>query len=87
VPLVLYTRRVCPLCDEMKEQIRSARLRRPFELTEVDVDSDPELTERHGMSVPVLEILGRPAFKGRMTVADFERKFERRAAAEDERSQ
>ena len=77
VPLVLYTRAVCPLCDRMKEQLAAARTARPFELREVDVDRDPELVERYGRSVPVLEIAGRVAFKGRLDTAAFERKFER----------
>ncbi len=78
VPLVLYTRSNCPLCDEMKAEIRHARLGRPFELIEVDIDRDPELTERYGLSIPVLEIAGRAAFKGRLSRKDLERKFERR---------
>ena len=77
VPLVLYTRRECHLCDAMKAELARARVRRPFELREVDVDGDAELAARFGRSVPVLEIAGRGAFKGRMEVSDFERKFER----------
>jgi glutaredoxin len=79
VPLVLYTRRNCPLCDEMKHVLAQARTARPFELVERDVDLDPELRERHGRSVPVLEVAGRVAFKGRMTIEAFERKYARLA--------
>ena len=78
--LVLYTKRACPLCDEMKAELARARVRPPFELVEVDVEGDPELLARHGSSVPVLEIGGRPAFKGRLTRAEFERRYARRAA-------
>ena len=81
VPLVLYTRPGCHLCDVMKDQIEEARLARPFELMEVDIETDPALEQRYGRSIPVLEIAGRAAFKGCMEVADFEVKFERRAAA------
>ena len=86
VPLVLYARANCPLCDEMKEQIERARVSRPFDLTQVDIAADPELEARYGLSIPVLAIAGRAAFKGRMTVDDFERKFERRAADLDDPS-
>ena len=34
---------------------------------------------RHGRSIPVLEIAGRVAFKGKLTSAELERKLERRA--------
>jgi glutaredoxin len=78
-PLVrLYTRRACPLCDEMKRELARSRAR--FELHEVDIEQDPALLERHGRSIPVLEIAGRVAFKGRLTAADFERTLARRLA-------
>jgi glutaredoxin len=77
VPVVLYTRRNCPLCDEMKHVLARARTARPFVLSERDIDLDPELHARFDRSVPVLEVAGRVAFKGRMTRADFERKYAR----------
>jgi len=79
LPLLLHTRRDCHLCDVMKAEIREVSRRIPVELTEVDIDTDPELVERYGRSIPVLSIAGRVAFKGRLTAADLERKLERRA--------
>jgi len=81
VPLTLYTRAKCPLCDELKQELARARVRDRYELTEVDIDADPELTERYGRSIPVLAIGGRVAFKGRMRAREFERKFVRLAEA------
>jgi glutaredoxin len=78
VELRLYTRADCPLCDTMKAELARARVRPPFRLVEIDVERDPELLARHGTSIPVLEIGGRPAFKGRLTAAEFERKYARR---------
>jgi hypothetical protein len=52
----------------------------PFTLREVDVDTDPALVERYGLSIPVLEIAGRAAFKGRLSPEDLARKLARRAA-------
>ena len=78
VPVVLYSRPNCPLCDEMKAALASGKTARPVELSEVNIEDDPELEERYGLSIPVLEINGRLAFKGRMTRQAFERKFERR---------
>lgn len=83
VPVVLYTRAGCHLCDEMKAEVETARrrglVREEIDWSEVDIDSDPELVERHGLSIPVLEIAGRPAFKGRLSPEDFARKLSRRA--------
>ena len=80
IELRLFTRASCPLCEEMKSELARARVRPPFELVEVDVERDAQLLARHGQSVPVLEIAGRPAFKGRLTTAEFERKYARRVA-------
>ena len=80
VELVLYTRPGCHLCDEMKAELERARsrVRRPFRIREVDIESDEALEERYGQSIPVLEIAGSAAFKGRLTAEDFERKLEQR---------
>jgi glutaredoxin len=78
--LVLYTRADCPLCEEMKAELARARVTPPFRLREVDIESDPELVARHGLSIPVLEIGGRPAFKGRLSAREFERRYARRLA-------
>ena len=75
--LVLYTRRDCHLCEEMKHEIARAEIAQPYTLREVDIDSDPELVQLHGRSIPVLAIDGRIAFKGRLTARDFLRKVER----------
>jgi thioredoxin-like negative regulator of GroEL len=81
--VVLYTRERCCLCDAMKAAIEQARSADgvPFELREVDIDTDPALVERYGLSIPVLEIDGRAAFKGRLSAEAFTRKLARRAAA------
>lgn len=75
--LVLYSRRDCPLCDEMKHAIAEADLALSRSLRIVDIDTDPELVERFGRSIPVLAIDGRVAFKGRLTARDLVRKVER----------
>jgi glutaredoxin len=78
--LRLYTRPGCHLCDEMKLALSRTRVTRSFELEEVDIGADAELTERFGRSIPVLEFQGRALFKGRLDPAEFERKFARLAA-------
>lgn len=80
VELRLYTKAGCPLCVEMKAALARARVEQPFRLVEIDIERDPELLARYGTSIPVLEIAGRAAFKGRLTVAEFERRYGRRVA-------
>ncbi|MFT5290943.1 MAG: hypothetical protein ACI8PQ_001110 [Planctomycetota bacterium] len=79
IPVVLFTKRVCPLCDEIKGEFERVRTTLPWTLEVVEIDGNPALEEAHGRSVPVVSILGRPAFKGRMTAAEFVNKLARRA--------
>jgi glutaredoxin len=81
IELCLYTKAGCPLCVAMKAELARARVHPPFRLVEIDVERDPALLARYGTSVPVLAIAGRAAFKGRLSAAEFERKYARRVAA------
>ena len=77
VPMILYTRPGCSLCVKMKAEIERAGLERPYTLEEIDIDGDPELVARWGESIPVLEIAGKLAFKGRLSAAELQKKFRR----------
>jgi glutaredoxin len=67
--VTLYTRVRCHLCDVAKGVLEEVRRERPFELTIVDVDTDPELADRYGGEVPVVLVDGRKAFKYRVDPA------------------
>jgi len=73
--LVIYTRKDCCLCDEMKNVIHQVAAQTPLVLAEIDVDGSPQTQERYGAEVPVLLINGRKAFKYRMTRGELEKKL------------
>ena len=73
--LLLYTRKDCCLCDEMKTVIRRVAEHIPVALKEIDVDGAAESREQYGNEVPVLLIDGRKAFKYRVTARQLERKI------------
>ena len=77
VPVTMYVRRDCHLCDEMKAELARAGLRGRYELTVLDLDTDVDEAVRadHGPWVPVMEIGGRVAFKARMDAATFRKRF------------
>ncbi len=54
--VVLYVRAGCHLCAEARELVRAVA---GPGVTEVDVDSDPELVRRYGEQVPVVAVDGR----------------------------
>jgi glutaredoxin len=75
--LLLYTRKECCLCQEMKETLSRAARRVSFALKEIDVDSSPGLQAEYGNDVPVLFINGRKAFKHRLTAGELEKRLKR----------
>jgi glutaredoxin len=77
--LILYSRRDCCLCDEMKTVIQQVAARTALQLVEIDVDSDDELKAKYGSGVPVLFIDGRKAFKYRLTAAALTKKLHPKA--------
>jgi hypothetical protein len=52
--LSVYSRRHCHLCEEMIAGLQELQARFAFDVEVVDVDSDPLLSERYGVHVPVL---------------------------------
>ena len=67
--VTLYTRAGCSLCEKAKEAMLRSGI--AFDLTEVDIDGDPELRERYTNDVPVILIDGKEAFRHRLTPAEF----------------
>ena len=65
--VVLYTRAGCHLCHQALDTLL---LHSEFltAISEVDIDSDPELIERYGNLVPVVVIDGRERFRGQVNV-------------------
>ena len=61
--LVVYTREGCHLCDEAIAVLWRYAAWLPA-LETIDIDSDPQLVERFGTSIPVVEIDGRVRFQG-----------------------
>ena len=54
VPLTVYGREHCHLCEDMIATLRQLQTRLHFSLEVVDVDSDDDLRSRYGERVPVL---------------------------------
>jgi glutaredoxin len=73
IPVTLYTRPGCHLCDEMKAIVRRVALTVPLALTEIDISGDPVLEGQYGMEIPVLLIDGRKAAKHRISEEELRR--------------
>ena len=61
--VVLYSRPGCCLCDDAREILERVRSRRPFDLSEVDIDADEALLRAYLERIPVVTIDGAEAFE------------------------
>jgi hypothetical protein len=61
--LILYSREGCCLCEGLEERLRE--LLPPAALEVVDVDGDPALQARYGLSVPVLAMVEETGAEGK----------------------
>lgn len=68
VPVTVYRRERCELCEQAIDTIESvaADAGVAVEIDEVDVDDDPSLRERHGERVPVVFVDGAKQFEIRV---------------------
>lgn len=66
IPIRLYGRKGCHLCDEAEAVIRRVTASYHVQIDKVDVDGDEDLRRRYGETVPVVTIGGRRMFKYRV---------------------
>jgi glutaredoxin-like protein DUF836 len=84
--LTVIHREGCDLCDEMVVELQtlaqSLAQSRPLPpIDVVDVDSDPELTRRYGLNVPVLLLDGTVVCRHRLDEAELGRLLRPRGPA------
>jgi hypothetical protein len=76
--LTLVERRDCALCEEMLTELTAlGRSLTLPPLERLDVDSDPLLTRRHGLDVPVLLLDGTVVCRHRLDRAELARLLRR----------
>jgi len=63
VHVVLYSRPGCHLCDEARAVLEAERARTPFDLEEIDIETDDELVKEFGIRIPVVAIDGVERFE------------------------
>jgi predicted thioredoxin/glutaredoxin len=76
--LTVVHRQDCDLCDEMVTELESLRRLVPLPpIAIVDVDGDPELVRRYGLSVPVLLLDGTVVCRHRLDADELRRLLRR----------
>jgi hypothetical protein len=75
----LFTRDMCPLCEEARAWLLKKAGEYDFAVWEVNVDEDPALQEKYGDWVPVAVIGEKELFRARPAYPVVEREFRRLA--------
>jgi glutaredoxin len=73
----IYSKPDCHLCDEAKRVLTEVRAHLPFELVEINIESDPVLYQRFRYDIPVVFVDGEKAFKHRLDRSAVERRLRR----------
>jgi glutaredoxin len=61
--VTLYTRPGCHLCDDAREAIERVREQTPFDLLEIDIESDDALHSAYLERIPVVALDGEELFE------------------------
>ena len=61
--VTLYSRPGCHLCDDARAALERVRASHPFNLEEVDIESDDALFKRYLERIPVVAIDGQELFE------------------------
>ncbi len=69
--VIIYSKPGCHLCDEAKEAIRAAGCEDQFQLTEINIETNPELMSKYRYDIPVIAINGVETFIHRVDPLEF----------------
>ena len=77
IQIEIYSRPGCHLCDEAKEVINRVRLRFPFTLRVINIETDADLEKIYREQIPVVFINGNKAFKYHVDERELEKKVKK----------
>ena len=60
--VTLYSRPGCHLCDEARQALERVRAQAPFELDEINIETDDALHARYLERIPVVALDGEELF-------------------------
>ena len=73
--VIIYSRPGCHLCEEAKQIIKESGVDDQYTLEEINIESDAQLLRRYRYDIPVITIDGVEAFRHRLTVEEFRRRW------------
>ena len=73
--VTFYTKAGCHLCEEAREMLDDIAAQTEFELTEIDIRSNPAIFEEYRYRIPVIIIDATTVVEGRIAYSDLARAF------------
>jgi glutaredoxin len=69
LPVTLYRRPGCPLCDHAESVLAAIARELPLAVTSVDIELDDDLLRRYLLEIPVIVADGQELARGRVVPA------------------
>jgi glutaredoxin len=73
--VTFYTKAGCHLCENARQLLDEIAVLMPYELTEIDIRTVPEIYERYRYRIPVIVIDDSTVVEGRITYHDLAEAF------------
>ena len=64
--VTFYTKAGCHLCEEARDMLEDIAAQTEYELTEIDIRSEPEVFEQYRYRIPVIIINDNTLLEGRI---------------------
>ena len=78
VQVTFYTKAGCHLCEEARDMLEDIAALTTYEITEIDIRSNPAIFEQYRYRIPVIIINGETIIEGRIEFRDLAKAFQLR---------
>ena len=76
--VTFYTKAGCHLCEEAREMLEDIAALTTYELTEIDIRSNPTIFEKYRYRIPVIVINNETLIEGQIEFRDLAKAFQLR---------
>lgn len=73
--MTFYTKAGCHLCEQAREMLDDIAAQAAYEMTEIDIRSDPAVFEEYRYRIPVILIDETTVLEGRIEYSELARAF------------
>jgi glutaredoxin len=73
--VIFYTKAGCHLCEEARDMLEDIAALTTYELTEIDIRSNPTIFEKYRYRIPVIVINNEILIEGRIEFRDLAKAF------------